>query len=261
MTHPPGPLVTNFDVSERNTLGLRSCARFGGVLGTEAVIIAAAQFAGRIGLSFHLLGGGSNCVLAERIEGVVGINGLRGRRVTQTPDGWRITVRAGESWDALVRWTVEQGIGGLENLAGIPGTVGAAPVQNIGAYGVELGDIVESVDVIDTTTWASGRLDARSCAFAYRHSRFKETPGAKLITGVTLRLPLDWQPNLTHAGLSHLTGPVDPFRIMEAVLAQRAARIPDWRVMGNAGSFFHNPVVDTATARRLAPKTTWSTST
>ncbi|WP_078549665.1 UDP-N-acetylmuramate dehydrogenase [Thioclava sp. F36-6] len=252
VTQSPTPLKAAFDLGRRNTLGLRSQARFGGVLHTEAEIIAAAQYAGRLGLPFHLLGGGSNCVLAEEIDGVVGINGLLGRSVTRASDGVRVTAKAGENSDALVRWTVEQGIGGLENLAGIPGTVGAAPVQNIGAYGVELKDFVESVDIIDTKTWTARRLSARDCGFAYRHSRFKERPGVELVTGVTLRLPTDWQPNLGYAGLAGLPGPLSPDRIMKAVLAQRAAKIPDWRDIGNVGSFFHNPIVSVATARRLA---------
>lgn len=252
MIQPPAPLQPGFDLTGRNTLGLQARARYGGVLAEVSQIIAAARFARAAGLPFHMLGGGSNCVLAEDIPAVVGINGLRGRRVTETGDAVRVTAAAGEVWDDLVRWTVARGIGGLENLAGIPGTVGAAPIQNIGAYGVELAEVFESLTAIDTRTWEVERLDAEDCRFAYRHSRFKEVPGRFIVTEVTLRLPRDWAPVLGYAGLEDLPGSCGPHDVMQAVLARRGARLPDWRVTGNAGSFFHNPVVPAALARRLA---------
>ncbi|ETW14815.1 UDP-N-acetylenolpyruvoylglucosamine reductase [Roseivivax marinus] len=245
------PLVPKFDLGGRNTLGLRSRARFGGVLKDEGQIVAAAQFAARAGLPFHLLGGGSNCVLAEEIDAVVGIADLRGRRLERIDGGVRITAGAGEPWDELVRWTVGLGIGGLENLAGIPGTAGAAPVQNIGAFGVELSDVVESVDVIDTANWSPRRLTAPDCGFGYRHSRFKDEPGRFFVTGITLYLPAGWSPVLSHDGLRGCAYPSSPVQIMSAVLASRRTRLPDWRVTGNAGSFFHNPVVSAAVAARI----------
>ncbi|UMA65958.1 UDP-N-acetylmuramate dehydrogenase [Roseivivax marinus] len=251
MTTPPAPLVAGFDLAGRNTLGLRSRARFGGVLKDEGQIVAAAQFAARAGLPFHLLGGGSNCVLADEIDAVVGIADRRGRRLERTDGGVRLTAGAGEPWDELVRWTVGLGIGGLENLAGIPGTAGAAPVQNIGAFGVELSDVVESVDVIDTANWSPRRLTAPDCGFGYRQSRFKDEPGRFFVTGITLYLPDGWSPVLSHDGLRGCAYPSSPVQIMSAVLGRRRARLPDWRVTGNAGSFFHNPVVSAAVAARI----------
>ncbi|MCE8438440.1 UDP-N-acetylmuramate dehydrogenase [Rhodovulum sulfidophilum] len=256
MRAPPAPLVPQFDLSGRNTLGLRSRASYGGVLADEGEMIAAAQFADRVGLPFHLLGGGSNCLLAEEIDAVVGIAGARGRRLQRVGGGVRVTARAGETWDDIVRWTVGQGFGGLENLAGIPGTAGAAPIQNIGAFGVELSDVAESVDVIDTEDWTQRRLAAAECGFGYRQSRFKEDPGRFLVTGITLYLPAAWRPVLSHEGLSRgglsggasLTGAA---QVMGAVLARRGERLPDWRLTGNAGSFFHNPVVPVAAAARI----------
>ncbi|WP_164870868.1 UDP-N-acetylmuramate dehydrogenase [Mesobaculum littorinae] len=245
------PLVPEFDLGGRNTLGLRSRARFGGVLNEEGQIVAAAQFAERAGLPFHLLGGGSNCVLADEIDAVVGIADLRGRRLERADGGVRITAGAGEPWDELVRWTVGLGIGGLENLAGIPGTAGAAPVQNIGAFGVELSDVVESVDVIDTANWSPRRLTAPDCGFGYRYSRLKKEPGRFLVTGITLHLPAEWSPVLSHDGLGCCAYPSCPAEIMATVLARRRARLPDWRTTGNAGSFFHNPVVSVAAASRI----------
>ncbi|MFG6550634.1 UDP-N-acetylmuramate dehydrogenase [Sulfitobacter sp. M21595] len=251
MRERPAPLVPRFDLSGRNTLGLRSRASYGGVLTDESKIIAAAQFADRVGLPFHMLGRGSNCLLAEKIDAVVGIAGARGRRLQHVGGGVRVTARAGETWDDIVRWTVGRGFGGLENLAGIPGTAGAAPIQNIGAFGVELSDLAESVDVIDTADWKPRRLAAAECGFGYRQSRFKNEPGRFLVTGITLYLPTKWDPVLSHEGLSGCASPNGPAKVMNAVLARRRARLPDWRITGNAGSFFHNPVVPIAAAARI----------
>lgn len=251
MIRPPAPLQPDFDLSARNTLGLPSRARFGGVLTEVAQVAEALRFARAAGLPFHLLGGGSNCVLAPELAAVVGIAGIMGRRLERTGDGIRVVASAGEGWDDLVRWTVAQGIGGLENLAGIPGSVGAAPVQNIGAYGVELSDVLEAVTALDTTTGEIRGVTAGDCRLVYRHSRFKDAPGRFLIVEVALLLPRVWRPVLEYAGLAELPGDSDPGQVMRAVLARRAARLPDWRETGNAGSFFHNPVVPEAVAARL----------
>lgn len=251
MIQPPAPLAADFDLSARNTLGLRSRARFGGVLTEVAQIAEAVRFARAMALPFHLLGGGSNCVLAPEVPTVVGIAGLMGRRVERTSGGSRIVARAGEEWDGLVRWAVAQGIGGLENLAGIPGRVGAAPVQNIGAYGVELSDVLEAVTALDTISGEMRRFTAAECRLAYRHSRFKDTPGRYLIAEVALLLPGGWRPVLDYAGLADLPGDCGPGQVMRAVLARRGARLPDWRQTGNAGSFFHNPVVPEEVVGRI----------
>lgn len=244
--------MEQLDLSRRNTLGLVSHARYGGVIREIDEIARVLDLGWDQGLPVRFLGGGSNCVLAERIEAVVGILELRGRSVdTSVPDRVRITARAGESWPDLVEWTVAQGIGGLENLAGIPGTVGAAPVQNIGAYGVELCDVLESVTAFDTETGRLCYFTAAECRFAYRHSRFKDEPGRYVVTEVTLTLPRPWRPVLRYAGLTALPSN-EPQTIMQAVLALRAAKLPDWRVTGNAGSFFHNPIVPEENKARYA---------
>ncbi|MGR3375380.1 UDP-N-acetylmuramate dehydrogenase [Salipiger abyssi] len=246
-------LTDQFDLSARNTLGLPSHARHGGVLPDAGAMIEALAFARDRGLPFHLLGGGSNCVLAPQIEAVVGVSGMTGRWIdTSAPDAVRVTACAGESWPGLVEWSVAQGVSGLENLAGIPGTVGAAPIQNIGAYGVELSDIFESLIAFDTETSAFRRFDKAACRFAYRHSRFKETPGRYIVTEVTLALPRPWRPVLRYAGLDALPAGSDARTIMQAVLALRGTKLPNWRETGNAGSFFHNPIVPEAEAARYA---------
>jgi UDP-N-acetylmuramate dehydrogenase len=184
---------------------------------------------------------------------------IAGRRlVEETAKAWIVEVGAGEIWHDTVQWLVGQGWPGLENLALIPGTVGGAPVQNIGAYGVELQDRFESLDGIDLVTGQRFTLDAAQCAFGYRDSVFKHTgdpgtnafglAGRALITRVRFRLPKPWKPVLDYADLTRkiaetgITAPT-PAQIFDWVVAIRRAKLPDWRVLGNAGSFFKNPTV------------------
>ena len=205
-----------------------------------------------------VLGGGSNIVLTGDVKPLVlkvEIMGLR--LVEETSRAWVVEAGAGENWHEMVRWTVEQGFPGLENLALIPGTVGGAPVQNIGAYGVELQDRFESLDAIDLDTGRTFTLDAAQCAFGYRDSVFKHVPagandfglaGRALITRVRFRLPRPWKPVLGYVDLEKKvaeTANVAPtaMQIFDWVVAIRRAKLPDWRVLGNAGSFFKNPTV------------------
>ena len=158
-------------------------------------------------------------------------------------------------------WTLEQGLPGLENLALIPGTVGAAPVQNIGAYGVELKDRFESLDAVDLVTGRAVTLDASACRFGYRDSVFKQggfegLAGKSLITRVRLRLPRPWQPVLGYLDLERKraeTGIAQPDArtIFDWVCAIRRAKLPDPAVVGNAGSFFKNPVVSAEQCRDI----------
>ena len=205
-----------------------------------------------------VLGGGSNIVLTGDVKPLVLKVEVMGRRVLD--DGPRAAIveaGAGENWHAVVGWTLEQGLPGLENLALIPGTVGGSPVQNIGAYGVELQDRFESLDAIDLQTGKIFTLDAAKCAFGYRDSVFKHEAGQPgdlglagraLILRVRFRLPKPWKPVLGYADLERKmkeTGISAPSaqQIYQWVCAVRGAKLPDWRVLGNAGSFFKNPTV------------------
>jgi UDP-N-acetylmuramate dehydrogenase len=197
-----------------------------------------------------VIGGGSNLVLSRDPPGVVLRVEVPGRRLLQTrDDAWIVEAGAGENWHELVQWTLAQGLPGLENLALIPGTVGATPVQNIGAYGVELKDRFESLDAVDLLTGHSVTLDAQACAFAYRDSIFKrELAGKRLITRVRFRLPRPWQPVLGYLDLTRrceetgVTAP-DAEMISDWVCDIRRSKLPDPALLGNAGSFFKNPVV------------------
>ena len=205
-----------------------------------------------------VLGGGSNLVLTGDIKPLVLKVEIRGRRLLEeTARGWLVEAGAGENWHDTVGWTLEQGWPGLENLALIPGCVGASPVQNIGAYGVELQDRFHELDAIDLQTGQSFTLDAAQCGFGYRDSVFKHAPaggkgmglaGRALITRVRFWLPRPWKPVLGYADLERRmaeTGMANPDarQIFDWICAIRRAKLPDPAVIGNAGSFFKNPTV------------------
>jgi UDP-N-acetylmuramate dehydrogenase len=197
-----------------------------------------------------ILGGGSNIILTRDMPQVVLKVEVRGMRIVEErPDATIVEAGAGENWHEFVAFTLEQGCFGLENLALIPGTVGAAPVQNIGAYGVELKDRFESLDAVDLVTGRSVTLRAPICNFAYRDSEFKHSlAGRSVITRVRFRLPRPWQPVLGYLDLQRRIADTgieapDARTIFDWVCAIRRAKLPDPASVGNAGSFFKNPVV------------------
>lgn len=238
----------NFDLSARNTLALPSHARYGATVTTVGQLGELLDLASAKRLPLHVIGGGSNLVLHEEIEAVVAVMATRGTQIVgDSDDEILVAAQAGEDWSAFVEWTVAQGLAGLENLAGIPGTVGAAPVQNIGAYGLELKDRFHSLTAYDIRERALRSFSSEDCGFRYRHSIFKEKRDRYIVTDVTFALPKKWLPVLSYSGLDVLTPDADAAAIMNRVLALRGSKLPDWRSLPNAGSFFHNPVV-TATA-------------
>ena len=212
-----------------------------------------------------VLGGGSNIILTGDVKPVVLKMEIKGLRlVEESAKAWIVEAGAGEVWHDAVAWTLAQGYPGLENLALIPGTVGASPVQNIGAYGVELQDRFESLDAIDLATGHSFSLDAAQCGFGYRDSVFKHTPsespdgsglprgmglaGRAVITHVRFRLPKPWKPVLGYLDLERRRvqeGVEHPsaLQIFDWVCDIRSAKLPDPALIGNAGSFFKNPTV------------------
>lgn len=240
-----------FTLSHHNTLGLTSSARMGATARTQLEVEQALAQARENQLELHVLGGGSNVVLHHHIPAFVLLMAIDGCQITgQTPDAVCVTAGAGVNWHYFVLWTLANSHPGLENLAGIPGTVGAAPVQNIGAYGIELQDFFHSLVALDVQTNTVRRFDRAACRFGYRDSMFKRNAGRYIILEVTLRLPRQWQPRVGYGGLDSLFN-ASAQHIMEKVLELRSQKLPDWRKQGNAGSFFHNPVVDQARARRL----------
>ena len=197
-----------------------------------------------------VLGGGSNIILTRDMPQVVLKIEVPGMRlVEERADAWVVEAGAGVGWHEFVAYTLANGWPGLENLALIPGTVGAAPVQNIGAYGVELKDRFDSLDAVDLVTGRSVTLHAGVCAFGYRDSVFKHLlAGRSVITRVRFRLPKPWQPVLGYLELERRmleTGITAPSaqQVFDWVCAIRRAKLPDPALIGNAGSFFKNPVV------------------
>ncbi|MBU3741826.1 MAG: UDP-N-acetylmuramate dehydrogenase [Candidatus Kapabacteria bacterium] len=205
-----------------------------------------------------VLGGGSNVLCTHDVRGMVMKIEIMGRRIVAEDDA-TVTVEfgAGESWHDVVAWTVENGWGGLENLALIPGTVGAAPMQNIGAYGTEQASCAVSVTYVDRRTHTMHTLDADACAFGYRESVFKHAlRDVAIITSVRYRLQRHPTVNTTYADVRNelqVRGVAAPTirDVFDAVVAIRTRKLPDPAVIGNAGSFFKNPVVDAETYTRL----------
>lgn len=208
---------------------------------------AGIQFAKERNLPWCVLGGGSN-VLAkdEPYDGVVLFMRVPGIEATVTGSITTLKVGAGVEWDALVREAAARNLWGLENLAGIPGTVGAAPVQNIGAYGAEVRDTIDSVEVFDTETEETYSLQAKDCAFGYRDSRFKHD-ARFVILHVSFRLTETGVPNIDYKDLrtakEHGADLSSPDAIGNAVREIRARKFPDLTVVGTAGSFFKNPTL------------------
>ena len=201
-----------------------------------------------------VLGGGSNIIITGDVKPLVLKVEVAGKRlVSETDKAWVVEAGAGENWHDFVAWTIDQGYWGLENLALIPGTVGATPVQNIGAYGVELQDRFEALDAVDLLTGDSFTLNAAQCAFGYRDSVFKHQggmglEGRALITRVRFHLTKAWKPVLGYLDLEKkmaATFVTEPSarQIFDWICEIRRAKLPDPQVLGNAGSFFKNPTV------------------
>jgi UDP-N-acetylmuramate dehydrogenase len=246
-------LIAGYPLKAHNTFGFDVRAQFACRIEHEAQLMAAVRDPRVAGLPRLVLGGGSNVVLTGDFPGLVLLVALQGRRVVrEDADAWYVEAAGGEPWHEFVAWTLSQGLPGLENLALIPGTVGAAPIQNIGAYGLEMGERFASLRAMELATGAVVEFDGEACRFGYRDSFFKrEGRDRFVITSVTFRLPKAWQPRAGYADLAReLTAhgfadtPPTAQAIFDAVVAVRRAKLPDPLELGNAGSFFKNPVVE-----------------
>jgi UDP-N-acetylmuramate dehydrogenase len=202
------------------------------------------------GMRTLVLGEGSNVLFAGDFDGLVVTLKTGGIEILGEDErSARVRVAAGEHWNDVVRWSLAHGLCGLENLSLIPGTAGAAPVQNIGAYGVELESFVHSVEAFDLREKRAVTFDKSECAFAYRDSRFKRDPDRWFITSLELHLPKQREPVLDYAGVReelaamHVEGVPTSAQVAEAVVRLRTRKLPDPALIPNAGSFFKNPVV------------------
>ena len=197
-----------------------------------------------------VLGGGSNLLLAGDIEGNVFLNRMAGMRLLEdSHEGALVECASGELWHSMVLWSLAHGLSGLENLSLIPGLVGAAPIQNIGAYGVELSDVLVSVGCWDWLAGEPVELTAEDCRLGYRTSRFKTDDADRfLVTSIRMNLARRFQPRLEYAGIEEQLGAmgvseVSADLVSRAVIALRKRKLPDPALIGNAGSFFKNPAV------------------
>ena len=252
----------NVPLQSYNSFGIVAKALSLVRIGSEADLAAVLADPALQAVPKFILGGGSNIVLTGDVKPLVLKVEIMGKRlVSETAKAFIVEAGAGENWHELVAWTLANAYPGMENLAMIPGSVGASPVQNIGAYGVELQDRFDSLDAIDLQTGQTFTLDAAQCAFGYRDSVFKHASsaaaggtatfglaGRALITRVRFALPKVWKPVLGYADLDRKiaqTGevPITPQQIFDWVCEIRRAKLPDPAVMGNAGSFFKNPTV------------------
>ena len=246
------PIVNAADLSSMNTLGL-ACQAARVMQVSELNQLPELSELARYAEPILVLGGGSNLVLPAQLQRLVVCVRIKGIvLVEQRPDAWVIDVGAGENWHDFVATSMRRGWDGLENLALIPGTVGAAPVQNIGAYGVELDARLESVTAWNIQQARLETFKCEECGFKYRDSMFKRAGlGQWLIVRVRFCLPRPWQPVLGYPDLLRHpflkdTAPeaIRAQQIFEAVCDIRRTKLPDPAVLGNAGSFFKNPVVN-----------------
>jgi UDP-N-acetylmuramate dehydrogenase len=262
---PANPFPTvehDVPLQSHNTFGIAAAARRYLRVTNPAQLAALATDAPLAALPRLVLGGGSNLLITGDVEALVLHMQITGKEVVGEAGG-TVLVRAGagEHWHGFVQWTLAQGFGGLENLSLIPGTVGASPIQNIGAYGTELKDVFHALTAFDMRTGATRTLAAADCRFGYRDSVFKHPEGAGLIVlDVTFALhdvaAGAWTPNLRYAELAQaladagLPAPT-PRQVSDAVVAIRRRKLPDPAAIGNAGSFFKNPVVSADHCARL----------
>lgn len=245
------PIEHNISLQQFNTFGIPSRARRYLRVEDAAQLAALAADAELAALPRLVLGGGSNLLITHgEIDLLVLHMALMGKEIVgETPDAILVRARAGENWHGFVQWTLEQGLGGLENMSLIPGTVGASPIQNIGAYGAEVKDLFHSLTAFDFASGTTRSMDAAACRFGYRDSLFKHEDGCHLaVLDVTFALPKAWAPNLRYAELAQalevqgIAAPT-PRQVSDAVVAIRRRKLPDPAEIGNAGSFFKNPVV------------------
>ncbi|MGP3790650.1 UDP-N-acetylmuramate dehydrogenase [Pseudomonas sp. B392_1p] len=240
-----------------NTFGVDVCAQLFAEAHDEAHVREALALAAQRALPLLVIGGGSNLLLTKDVEALVLRMASLGRRIL-SDDDQRVVVEAeaGEPWHPFVLWTLEQGLVGLENLSLIPGTVGAAPMQNIGAYGVEIKDVFAGLTALDRETGEVRDFALEDCAFGYRDSLFKQQPGRWLILRVRFvlqrhsTLHLDYGPIRQRLEAQGVQAPT-ALDVSRAVCEIRSEKLPDPARLGNAGSFFKNPLVAASLAERL----------
>ena len=244
---PPAKLISNLGLKDRNTFGFDAKAELAYEITAPEQIPAVVAEIAQQKLGWRVLGGGSNVILPSILPGATLLMNISGQEIISSDnEATFLAVGGGVNWHDLVSWTLENDLPGLENLALIPGTVGAAPIQNIGAYGVEVADYIDSIEAFDVKNHAFVTLTNEACCFAYRDSYFKQNPHRFIVTKVVFKLPKVWHARIHYADLAKQfqdrSNP-SPEDIFLAVCKIRTHKLPDPKVIGNAGSFFQNPIV------------------
>ena len=253
----PPKLMPNLGLKSRNTFGLEACAEHAYAITDPNQIPALMEEITQNQWAWRVLGSGSNVILPPVLSGATLLMNIADQKVIREDESnTYLSVGAGVNWHELVQWTLSHNLPGLENLALIPGTVGAAPIQNIGAYGVEVAQYIENVTAFDTQSKTVVTLSNPDCQFAYRDSCFKQNPNRYIVTEVLFRFPKAWQARLHYADLAKYfadqpTTHISPQAIFDAVCQIRTQKLPDPKVIGNAGSFFQNPIVSNAQYQNL----------
>ncbi|MFC7298790.1 UDP-N-acetylmuramate dehydrogenase [Herminiimonas aquatilis] len=244
------PIQYDFSLRHHNTFGVQANAHAYLSISSSDMLAAVKNDPALAALPRLVLGGGSNILLTRDFPGLVLHMESKGIEIVgEDTDVTYVRAAAGESWHQFVQWTLQHNLGGLENLSLIPGSVGAAPIQNIGAYGIEIKDRFHSLTLFDFETGELSTLDKEACMFGYRDSVFKHRLRDRaVVLDVTFALPKKWQAAIRYADVTQelaarkITEP-SAQDISAAVIAIRTRKLPDPAVIGNAGSFFKNPVV------------------
>lgn len=234
-----------FQLKPCNTLSLDAVASDYVEVDTTEDLVDALNYAKAQQLNVLILSGGSNMLLPEQIQALVVHMNIQGIELLhEDQDSYTLRVGAGQNWHAFVLWTTAQKMYGLQNLALIPGLVGASPVQNIGAYGVEVGEFIDAVDVYDREQQCLSQISAQDCAFSYRHSIFKDDPNRYVITHVVFKLLKKADLKISYGDLKAAVGDeLTPENLQQQVINIRQSKLPDPKQYPNAGSFFKNPII------------------
>jgi UDP-N-acetylmuramate dehydrogenase len=238
-------------LSDYSTMGLGGNARYLAEISNKSELIDALAFVEQKGLPVIMIGGGSNIIWKdEGFDGLVLINQIKGINLDQTENEAELVAGAGEEWDEVVEYAAKLNLSGIESLSLIPGSAGATPIQNVGAYGQEIADTLVSLEAYDTQARDFVTLSKKECEFGYRHSRFKSSDKNRFfITSVKLKLSKTHMSPPFYTSLSNYlesnnVTDYSPMSIRNAVIAIRQAKLPDPKLIHNCGSFFGNPIVD-----------------
>lgn len=242
----------NISLKKLNSFQCEAKASYFVIVQTKEALIEAIEWANAKGITFLIIGGGSNILFTQDVSGLVIKMEIKGiHKSNETSSAVFLTVGAGENWHHFVQYTIQKSWGGLENLSLIPGTVGAAPIQNIGAYGVEIKDCIDTVYAYEVISKKLIELDNAACQFDYRNSIFKKEKNKYIIYAVQFKLQKQPHLNISYGAIreqlykQHITNP-NLENVSQAVVAIRREKLPDPSLLGNAGSFFKNPMITKA---------------